>query len=750
MRPVWRDIKAGAVGALVNIPQAIAYGLIAFAPLGASGTGEGLRAAFITAVIFALWAALTSHSPTLICGPRAMTALLVSGTIADALQEGAGTGTAIAAGFAAVSLSGLIQIGFGLARLGRLVAFVPNPVLLGFLNASALLVVLSQIPIALGLGGSGLSDIAPSAIIPEAAILAAVTAAITILLNPHSKVLPSALLGLAAATAAAYLLPVFGTGFTGFTTLPTLDLSSLGSAALPDPTPLASPTMWLALWPAILPAAFAMALLASFDSVLSLAALGTADEQTANPDGELLRQGLGNVLMGIVGGLPGSGTLTRSIAIRRAGATGRTAPVLSALFTGAAALGLGGLLGLIPLAVSAGLLIGTSLLALDGATLRAIGRLLLGRVEHPRLLLGDLSVMAAVLAVALLFGLIAAVGVGILLAALLFVFGLGRGLIRRVQRGDRVRSRLLRPAEELKALEEQGHAIRLIELEGALFFGSCDLLEAQAKLARMEGVRYLILDLRRLNSIDSTGASCLARLADGFRNAGGALLLAHLEREQRHPQPETTPFDGRERRHNGGALRWLWLKLAEHGAFKHLADRDCFPDADSALADAESRLLHRLGLRKNRNGSFALQRGLAMLQGLDRREIAILARQARRRRVQAGETVFRKGDRDQAAWLLLSGQVEIRLPIPGSARSTRLATVVPGGVFGEMAMLDGQPRSADVVATEASLCVGLDAEGYAAIRANEPELALKLTANLCRLFADRLRLANTMIAELER
>lgn len=734
----------------MGIPQAIAYGLIAFAPLEASGAGEGLRAAFVTAVVFGLWCALAGRNPTLVGGPRAMTALLVAGTIAETLSRGLSPELAVAAGFAAVALSGVIQIAFALARLGRLVAFVPNPVLLGFLNASAILVIVSQIPVALGLSVAHAWPWPLAKIASEPVLLAGLTAGVTIVMQPRSKALPGALIGITLGTVCAYLLPVLGPAFSGFVDLPRLDLETMVGTAPIDTARLMDRALWTTLWTAILPAAFAIALLGSFDTVLSLAALGSPDGRPQDPDGELLRHGLGNVAMGLLGGLPGSGTLTRSISIRDAGSVGRAAPALAAILTAGAVLGFGGLLGLIPMAVSAGLLIGTSILAIDAGTLNTARRLVLGRIERPRLVLGDLAVTTAVILVAVAFGLITAVGAGILLAALLFVFGLGRGLIRRVQRGDRIRSRLLRPQEELTALERHGHSIRLIELEGALFFGSCDLLEAQCLAAQLDGVRYLILDLRRLNSVDSTGAACLARLASGFSNRGGALFLAHLEREQRHlPGAPRLPVET-ERRSVEAGPRWIWLKLAENGLFADLPTEHCFADADSALAEAENRLLAELGISRARGASLIRHQAMAILDGLDRSEIRLLARHARTQRVAAGETLFRKGDTDSTAWLLLSGRAEIRLPIPGSRRTRRLATIVPGGVFGEMAMLDGQPRSADVVAIEKARCVGLDAAGFAEIRSQAPELALKLTANLCRLFADRLRLANTMIAELER
>ncbi len=256
---VWfgRDIRAGAVGALVGIPQAIAYGLIAFAPLEAVGAGEGLRAAFVTAVVFGLWCALAGRNPTLIGGPRAMTALLVAGTIAETLSRGMSPGLAVTAGFAAVALSGLIQIGFALARLGRLVAFVPNPVLLGFLNASAILVVISQVPVALGLPVSDGWPWSLASITREPVLLAGLTAAVTIIMQPRSKAIPGALIGITLGTALAFLLPAVNPVFADFQNLPRLNLDTLNGVAQIDATRLVDLELWSSLWSAILPAASA-------------------------------------------------------------------------------------------------------------------------------------------------------------------------------------------------------------------------------------------------------------------------------------------------------------------------------------------------------------------------------------------------------------------------------------------------------------------------------------------------------------
>lgn len=678
-----------------------------------------------------------------------MTALVLATGLQSALDRGYGAQEAIALAFAGVVVAGLLQLFAGLFRVGRMVAYIPLPVLAGFVSASAILVMISSLPMVLGLPDRGLWDILKGGlggVSMWAVAVGGVTMFCTFAFEGRVRFLPAALLGLMVGTMTYHGVPYIldqprgpEVGYIDVMTLARMPLLLEGNLN------------WSSLWHELdipLLSGLSIGLLSAFSTILTTGALDNATGSESDSNRDLCFHGLLNMLMGILGFLPASGAMTRSTGLVSAGAKTRAANIgASVMFLLILAV-LAPVVATLPLWATAGMLTATGVQAIDKRTLEKIRGILARSVPYPRVLAGDVAVTVAVVFTALLTNLITAVGVGIALAGLLFVLGMSRDPVRRVYQGMKIHSKVLRPSQHMKVLEEQGHKIAVIEVQGALFFGACARLQSQAKRLLAQGAEYLILDFRHVTSIDSTGSALLRTLAINCAEAGGRLVLSCIEPERR--------LDAAARRRHVDAagkpirasLRWVWLNLDASGVIPLIGEEWICDDSDTALAKCEEILLLRSG-RSGKPGMRGIVASSATFAGLARGQIIALRRYARRHRFAAGEVVFAQGEPGGRAYFLVNGRMDVLIDIPGSVRKRRVSALTEGTLFAEMGLLDGGGRSATVRAVQSSACFSIDAQNFASLQQDFPDVALILLRNLSRQFANRLRLANIMISELE-
>ena len=754
MKPLWYkdDIGAATVGALATLPQAVAYGLIVVSPLGAEWAAFGISVSVATAIAYGFFTGLFTTHPFMVSGPKAVLALVIAAGIQSALGRGETPENALFLGFAGVIVAGAFQIASGVLRLGHVVSYVPVPVLAGFMNASALLVMLSSVPMVLGVPEMTVEQLLAGGIV-DASLWALGVSGLTIIVNflaeGRVRFLPAALIGLIAG-AAVYYAGIAGLGLPQGPEVGHIDLASL--LQLPMLFTHADPVAVLMRAPDIpLLTGLSIGLLTSFDTVLSSGSLNIDDGGKPDANHDLRVHGAANFVMGVLGYMPGSGTLSRSMAIINAGAKTRAANAGVGIVFLIMLVVLAPVVAALPLWATAGMLLATAVQAFDKGTLANIRHIIRREVPYPRILAGDLAVTFVVVVTALIFNLIAAVGVGIVLAVVLFVLGVGRNPVRRVLLGSRVRSKVQRRPEQIALLEQEGHRIAVIEVQGALFFGACAQLQSVAERQIALGAAYLILDFRHVTSIDSTGTALLRTLNIQCREQGGRLSLSYIQPERRLKIVE-------QRRDENGSeaedmrrptiLRWLWLSLHANGVVDALGEDAIFDDTEKALGDAEERLLSRLG-RSSELSPRGIIASSPILAGLTREQIRSLGKFARRQTILKEQAVFSQGEVGDRAYLVVRGRMDVLIDIPGSNRKRRVSSLAEGTMFGEMGLLDGEKRSATVRATQASRCFSIGRDEFDALRREYPDIALLLIQNLGRQFAERLRLANNIISELE-
>jgi SulP family sulfate permease len=327
-----------------------------------------------------------------------------------------------------------------------------------------------------------------------------------------------------------------------------------------------------------------------------------------------------------------------------------------------------------------------------------------------RLLIDNWGVSVAVALNTVALGLAAAVLIGATFAVLLFVRANMRDVVRRVRNGENTRSLKMRPPALAEALRREGRRIAVLELEGALFFGTADALRSQLD-GLVETVDTAILDLHQVAEIDATGARILLETGEDWMRRGKHLVAA-----------EWSPNDPRRR-----SLE----VMANPGSQPGLSFA---ADTDTALEQAEERLLDRLNLQAEPGHLLAL--GDTLLgRGLGSADLAALAAEMSTVHIPAQAVLFRVNDPGDGLYVSVSGHIGLRLP--GGTR--RLASFAPGVVLGEMSVLSGLPRSAQAVAETELTVLRLSVESFERLKRERPALAALVLHNIALHLADRVR-----------
>ncbi len=337
----------------------------------------------------------------------------------------------------------------------------------------------------------------------------------------------------------------------------------------------------------------------------------------------------------------------------------------------------------------------------------------------------SLAIVAVVGATTVIYGFVVGIGIGILLSIVLFVSAMNRSLVRGVTTGETRGSRRIYPEDQLHLLRAQGAQIRVIEIEGAIFFGTSHQLGRRMETLSA-GAQTVILDLRRVTMIDATGRSRSSVWMPTCGHRAAGLLLAGV-----------TPGDRLARALHG------------HGAFLHDTQARWFADVDRALEHAEHALL--AATREWTHGEELALAQLSLLEGMDDAQRAQIQTVLVRRELALGEILFRRGEPGDCLYVLAEGSVSILGDVAkGVAAAQRLASFVPGVIFGETAMLDGAGRTASAAADEPSVVYVLNRTDFDKLRAGDPALANLLLLNIARQLSARLRFATATIQAADR
>ncbi|MBF0628391.1 MAG: SLC26A/SulP transporter family protein [Magnetococcales bacterium] len=727
------DIWGGLAAMLVALPSAIAFGVVSFTPLGANYLGVGAMAGVMGTVVLGLVAPAIGGAPRLITAPCAPAAAVLSALTVELLARSTGqnvvTPEQVLLLLAMVGLlSGLLQMAFGMLGGGKVIKFIPYPVVSGYLSGVGTLIFLSQIPKLLGLPkgvatGQGLLD---PGLWQWTGIIVGVVTIIGMLQAPRlTKVIPAPIIGLIAGMGTYFLIGLVNP-----------ELYQLaGNKLLIGPIQVDFSAMqhgmedrWNALGKmsmadltAILVPAITLSVLLSIDTLKTCVVVDALTRSRHDSNRTLIGQGVGNVLTAMVGGMPGAGTMGATLVSVNSGGQTRLSGLLEGVFSLVVLLLFASLIGWLPIAALAGILMVVAYRMFDWHSFTMLKQ---------RTMVLDFFVIAAVVVVAVSFNLIAAAGAGIGFAVVLFLRDQVRAsVVRRRRHGDRVSSKRIRLLEEKEILAANGQLSTIVELQGNLFFGTTDQLFTSLE-EDIKTCRFLILDMRHVQSVDFTGVHMLTQIGDMLKERGAFLIFSEL--------PSSLPT---------GLNLGTYFK--QTGLLTHDEHMKLFPELDTAMEWVEDFLIEENRKLKSGEERALNVNDIPLLRGLlDEESTALFLSSAEERAFVAGDKVFNRGDEGDEIYLIRRGQVRMLLPLQGGKNLT-LAIFGRGHFFGDMAFLDRSNRSSDAVVDAPTDLYVISRKRFDELAKGHPVLGYHFFSRLARALSHRLRYTNAELMALK-
>lgn len=710
-------LRYGSSAFVLALPGVLASGLIAFAPLGPNAMAAGITAALLGAAMGSVFCNVLAGTRGVVLGPTSAIALITGGVFVAMIQRGELAPDDTLGCLVVLILLGLLVAAFQLlmavAQIGRLIPLLPYPVIKGLVNGTAALLLLSQVPMVLGVeaGGTPLAG---------AVLVAAVTFWLSFLRWPWS--LPAPAGALLVGVFLHYALAAWAPGLSGGAMIGAVEPLALHAALLESSVARIGGVSLEAVFWVLVPAALSIAIVSAILMMASVAAIGDAGGPHGRSRRDMLALGTGNLAAGASGGLSSAGLLSSTLPLWHAGSRGAGAPLLIALLFLGLLLMPWPLLGMLPVSALAGVVCAGGAQMIDLDVFRLLKHLPRSAPRQRADMIGGAAIAVLVTGTAIAFGLVVAISCGLVLALLVFASVMAHGPIRRSYACPPGRSRIRRGPHEQAALAALPDAIRVVEVEGAVFFGNIDGISQAVDQARAQGAQHVLLDMSRVAHIDISGARRLVLLCE--RNWQAGLSLAVTPLRPGHPVHDSLePFGLLDRLRAGAVAETLeaGLARAEDALLASIA-----PTAAEALQPAAG--LSALGLPPD-----AVTALLAIAQDVTAADGAVL---------------MRAGDPADAVYLLLVGALDVTMPRGGHA-ALYIGRLMPGALFGEMALISGAPRSADVVAHGAVRCLRLGTAAIDQLRVDNPDAAYALLAGMARQVERNLRLANMAMAALE-
>lgn len=496
------DLFGGVTAGIVALPLAMAFGV---------QSGLGAEAGLYGAIAIGIVAAIFGGTRTQISGPTGPMTVVSSVIAATLLQQAGSLELGMAIVLLTFFLAGVIQIIFGLAQLGKLVQFIPYPVVSGFMSGIGLIIIFLQIfPLIGHSSPNKIIDVFANFMAPlqsingEAFVLGLLTIAIIYLFPRITKAVPSTLIALIVVS----MIPQFFA----------MDIPKIGN--IPEGLPnlnfgifsdLNLGTIGLILTPAI-----TLAALGSIDSLLTSVVADNITKTKHNSNKELVGQGLGNMVASLIGGIPGAGATMRTVVNVRSGGKTQISGVVHGIFLLIVLLGLGKYAQEIPLAVLAGILITVGIGIID---YKGLGDLL----KVPK---SDAIVKIVVVLMTVFVDLLWAVGVGLVLSALFFVR-------QSAEHGNEASS--IDPAtdhpdddDEMKQLSDAKHGDQVFiqEFHGPLFFGFSSRFQEQFN--NNPNMKVVVFKFKHLTFADQSGMYALMDVIRDLKQSNTWVLFSGL------------------------------------------------------------------------------------------------------------------------------------------------------------------------------------------------------------------------------
>lgn len=724
------EIKAGALVAFGGYAQAIVYGLLAFAPLGQAGLAYGIYTGLASALLGGAVGAFMGKAPVQFGGPRSSTALIVAGSLLGFLQITNNHAELMLLLATEIVLAGLLIAVAQQQGLGKLMQFLPAPVLIGMNTTLGLFSAYKLLPAMLGF--AVYTSVLQAAAAPDLFSWAAMgVSAITIAVLLYFRIIRPKPLGLVYGLASGFVvhalllwvwsgdLPVQTLGAWPAHPMAHIEVAALGAALEQLPSLLTQrPEAVLQ----ILVGSAVLALLVVLESMQSMLQVDQALGTRHNTRHELTTLAFANVLCGLALALPSSNYFSRSNAGLGVGARTRKSEGWYVGLLAVIVLFTWPFLSQVPLHILATAVAVSSLFLIQGRTLDLLKQFAWPRLRKQMTPTERFTVWVVVSMVLVtgLSNLLIGTLAGVLFVAAYFLQEQSASGLRAIEFNPAARSRSMRPRAHRLQLDTKFQHLAWVRFEGSLFFGNAtsisirlqdDLLNAQS----------VVFDFTHLHYMDDTACDCIERLVKRSKRCEHTVAVL--------PAATAHPMGGEALLRR--TLNTLGLAIESHidDAFWHIENQ--LLAHPGATSKTSSNAIHTLldshlcdHMSTEQTNTFASYWSISALS--------------------PGQALFNEGATPCGLYVLQQGQLSAW---HNTGRSNeRLMRFCPGSMVGEMALIDGKPRSATVRADSPCTLLFLPNQQFDTLMKNEAKLWQILQNNLARELALRIRLANQSLA----
>ena len=488
------DLLGGVTAAVVSLPLALTFGV---------ASGAGAEAGLYGAILIGLFAALFGGTSTLISEPTGPMTVVMTAVVSSLIAANPENGMAMA--FTVVILAGVFQIVFGYLRLGKYITLMPYSVVSGFMSGIGVILILMQLAPALGQrappGGvvgslMSLPELIMNVQFIELLMFGLTLAVLFKMPEKFRKLVPPQLVALVGISL-----------FSAIFIFADIDVRRIGevNASLPS---INMPYFTHEQLAVMLVDAMVLGMLGCIDSMLTSVIADNLTRTEHNSNKELVGQGLGNIMSGLFGGLPGAGATMGTVVNIQAGGRTALSGVIRVVALCIAVFGFAGLIESIPLAVLAGIAVKVGLDILDWSFIRRVHKV----SKYSTM------IMYAVLVLTVFVDLIVAVGVGVFVANIIIIQKLSAAEEENVRSMSDVDDSIPLDDEQRDLLNAADGRVLLLYLSGAMIFGVAKALSRERK--NIDKHDAVIFDISEVTYIDDTMALSLENVIYEALDAG--------------------------------------------------------------------------------------------------------------------------------------------------------------------------------------------------------------------------------------
>lgn len=703
------DILGALAGTAVVLPQSMGLGVVLFATMGLDAS-SGALAGIIGAAFLSIISGIFGATLGMFSAPNGPVTMLLVGVFAIMQSEGASSESMLLTLSVILMLTGFFQVVFSLLGGAKLVKYMPYPVIVGLVTGIGILMIKSQTKLFISAYES-----VENILIASVPLLIAIVTIMTIVLSgKFSKKIPATLMGLLVGGMTYQLIDYFYLHgiYTSWVVgvVPGIEALHFG---------ISVEALKTLNFEVIVTASLALMVLATTDCLVTAIVADSQTNTRHNGKKEIIAQGVGQIIVGFLGGLGGGGTKGATLVNIQSGG-GRYSSIFSGLSFILLILFFGGLGAYLPISVLAGVIIFVGFGMINFNIIEWI------KFKQSR---SDAIIALIVIAIIIIVDLVTAVGVGVVISMLMYIrMQIKAPIVHRVTDASSRRSLVKRTDEENGVLSENSDNIVMFELKGNLFFATADKLLELLDPYMKEGY-YVILHFQRVHLVDISGVIILLQIASNLRNVNGELLLCHMHKDL-------------------GIGKKINTALEKIDKKKNLRIRT-FVNTDGAFEYAENKILQTHNITLRSKDIYVDVSENDFCANIPKHIVKIIETIGLKKELKIDEILFEQGEEGSSLYLVLQGEIDVRL-YSSDEEYTLLGKYGAKTYFGEISFLNPGKRAARAIANCDTVLFELRQDALLNLDSKDKEeLSLALLFELGSTLGDELRHSAAEIRRLE-